>query len=242
MERDLVTTGINAFSHKALALQLEAINSRPMAYSVMEIEACLFKCKQCGKCCTDIKGVAICKDDMVRLSKFLGHGKNWFEKNMTEPSNKNHREPFIKGTGTNHRCPYYKNGCSVYNARPAICHLYPLLNPENGGMNPHFYYDCPGVVEWMQEIQAEQLVMKTGLPDMDHQMIYGVLRVIAFVRFISTTPGTLFENQLKKYDQVVKMFGNWNKIEPYFKKYAIQYLAHLIPKESIDEGLYEVFK
>lgn len=219
--------------------KLAEISNLPLPLSIMQIEGCLFKCKRCGHCCQEITGVVLSDGDIERIAKFTHHGTGWIARNMTEPNPKDPKHPFIKDTKTKGYCPYYENGCTIYEARPIICRAYPCNNPEGGGLNPHLYWDCPGVVEMVQEIQVEQFLIGDTQPSFDDAMIWEVIRIMAFTRTIQLEG---LSNDVDWVRDLTKLFKDWNRIEADFRKHALRLLAYKAPKETIDSFLCEYEK
>ena len=206
----------------------------PEPIAAMKIMQAAFKCHRCGECCTNINGVGLMDADIKRLCKHLKCGTRWFETNMIEPKPRHQSKPFLKGSVTNRRCPYYNNGCTVYEARPLVCRVYPLMNDDERGYTPHLYDNCPGTIELAQEIQVQQLLNGGGRPTVEDNLIFGAIRVQAHLKVIDLCG---FKDLAKRYARLCKAFKPWDEVEATVRPQAIRYLAFTIPPEHIDQYL-----
>ncbi len=107
----------------------------------------LFKCKKCGKCCVDLpKGIRISKSELQQLAKLKNLKVTHFKRKYTTLVN-----DIIR---MNYPCPFYKDGCTIYDSRPAVCRYFPLGRSilRNGLIyltaSPH----CQGVKEVVGDI------------------------------------------------------------------------------------------
>ena len=79
-----------------------------------------FRCDRCGRCCREIPGIGLTKNDIERISDYLGasmEGMIVFEQDR----------PLLKSP-----CPFYKSdvGCTIHVVKPLACFLYPLVFRE----------------------------------------------------------------------------------------------------------------
>jgi Fe-S-cluster containining protein len=197
--------------------EMEFVSSLSNDIKSMAVMSCLFKCQQCGKCCNDIDGVSVDKEDIKRISNELGHGINWFMKNMIEDvKHPDDGVYFLKDTKLKRRCIFYDNGCTIYSKRPKICRCYPCFNADDNGMRFHMYTTCPGSVSLAKEI----LYYKTHVIDpsepmsTDEMTSYGIIVIAAYIHVCETS---LISKDLKKepkkvFPEIMKMI-NLDKID-----------------------------
>ncbi len=84
-----------------------------------------FKCTGCGACCTGSPGyVWLEESDIVRMMEFLKLDRDSFLKNYCRSVG--NRISLIEDSKT-YDCVFLKNNkCSLYNARPKQCRVYPF--------------------------------------------------------------------------------------------------------------------
>ena len=94
-----------------------------------------FRCRLCGCCCQDLKGHLMPEQlDAYRLARFLRERGDLefmedFYASYTYPDMLEGCFPvfLMNTTGPADSCVFLKNGrCSVYEARPRVCRLYPF--------------------------------------------------------------------------------------------------------------------
>lgn len=109
-----------------------------------------FKCLKCGDCCTKLSEIAVISLETKIIAEYL---------NVSHKSIKNlaHVEH-----GLGHLpmpCPYYKDGCTIYHVRPAICESYPLLKPyeKDGIKYLSLSTACKGAEEICLELIQQRL-------------------------------------------------------------------------------------
>lgn len=114
-------------------------------------------CTKCANCC--IEGEAgISTHDITRLAKFLGVTNQEFREQFTMRADDN--ELILKRTASG--CVFLKdNLCTVYEARPKSCALYPHLMRGDGSIESRMFYMvdrvpwCPIVYNWMESAKTE---------------------------------------------------------------------------------------
>ena len=104
-----------------------------------------FECTQCGKCCRWEGKVYLKNSDINRLSNVLGLPQDEFLKRFTENDGVAY---VLKNKENNTDCCLMEgNKCSIYNAKPEQCDLYPqkydpecpgFHNRKEGGMSSKF--------------------------------------------------------------------------------------------------------
>jgi Fe-S-cluster containining protein len=114
-------------------------------------------CTKCGKCCTDNTSLKAQKEELKRIAAY----KNLSYKKLKK---RTRARPRKDGTMrvTRRPCPFYDDGCSVYDIRPGVCRAYPtnkLLAALAGGYNQY-----PENCEIADDLLAE-LVIKRALEE-----------------------------------------------------------------------------
>lgn len=89
-----------------------------------------FHCTMCGKCCYHREDILINPKDVYNISKELGMTpQEMIEQYCETYIGGDSRMPIVrlKPRGSVQRCPLLKNHkCSVHNAKPAVCAMYPI--------------------------------------------------------------------------------------------------------------------
>ena len=84
-----------------------------------------FLCRRCGTCCVGGgDGIFLSPDDIERLSTAMQLSKRRFKDRFTFINHGRRLLPYP--------CPFYDSEshlCTVYQARPSVCRLFPLNNP-----------------------------------------------------------------------------------------------------------------
>ncbi len=100
-----------------------------------------FKCQRCGKCCTDLPspGIRVYKNEMEKMARLAHMSKVAFRRRFTV---KDGPHFIIK-----YPCPFYTEGCTIYEERPVICRYFPLQKPivKDGKAYAVTAPNCPGV-------------------------------------------------------------------------------------------------
>lgn len=108
-----------------------------------------FTCTQCGNCCTGDPGyVWATKEEIARISEFLGQTDGWLDK-------KHLRRIGFRYSLTEKRngdCIFLtrddgKSGCSIYPVRPLQCRTWPFWTSTMASANAwaHTAENCPGM-------------------------------------------------------------------------------------------------
>lgn len=111
-----------------------------------------FRCRRCGQCCRDVEDQIMLEPlDAYRLGRYLreqGRGVEAIEDvyaRYTHPSTVAEGYPIflMNTTSPEHACVFLQDGrCSVYDARPRVCRLYPIsVNVERKGA-AFRYFQC----------------------------------------------------------------------------------------------------
>lgn len=114
-------------------------------------------CTRCGNCCTENTSLRAQKQELKQIAELKNISYKKLKKKVkARPSNDGamrvSRRP----------CPFYEDGCSVYQIRPGVCRAYPtnkLLAALAGGYNEY-----PVNCEISDELLAE-LVIKRALEE-----------------------------------------------------------------------------
>ncbi len=77
-----------------------------------------FGCLKCGYCCTKLSDVLVDKPAMKKIIKHLKISRKEFLKFTIEKDGKRYLP---------YPCLFYKDGCTIYEARPPACQSYPLI-------------------------------------------------------------------------------------------------------------------
>ena len=126
----------------------EPNNIRP----VKPDEGVTFRCQLCGACCRQVKDSVMLEPmDIYLLARFLRErgekidGPEDVLAQYTHADVLADRLPiFLLNTvGSEHTCVFLKNGrCSVYDARPRTCRLYPFTVAPGSRGRDFLYYLC----------------------------------------------------------------------------------------------------
>ena len=87
-----------------------------------------FKCVQCGNCCTN--DIPLDQDEV---------DSGFFETKEGAEFSWSFTNKFIKKE-THDKCPYYKDGCSIYDKRPTVCKKYPMEHSPRSMGKPFTEY------------------------------------------------------------------------------------------------------
>ena len=104
-----------------------------------------FRCRLCGNCCRNLRGNLMPEQiDAYRLARFLRkRGEEDFYTRYTYPDMLEGFFPIflINTVDPDDSCVFLKDGrCSVYEARPRVCRLYPFTAfPGQRGKAFHFF-------------------------------------------------------------------------------------------------------
>ena len=105
-----------------------------------------FNCTQCGKCCRNREDVILSGPDIYRVSGELGMMPNDFLKRYCEIYiGDASRVPIcrLKPIGTDKHCLLLaSNRCSVHNAKPTVCALFPLARVWDKGGEAKYYVNA----------------------------------------------------------------------------------------------------
>ena len=84
-----------------------------------------FKCKRCGKCCSNIKNIALFEWEAERLRK---HGAK-IRPGHTVDLNGSRIVLLWTLESNGRKCPFLtKRGCLIYDKRPLVCRSFPFMN------------------------------------------------------------------------------------------------------------------
>ena len=121
-----------------------------------------FQCQQCGQCCYGEGGIRLKKNEIERISGFLGISREAFLTNFCE---ERHQKDYIK-TGPDNYCIFFnrKKLCMIHPVKPEICALWPfypaiISDPDNWKMAQEA---CPGI---NPESSFEEFVLESGMID-----------------------------------------------------------------------------
>lgn len=122
-----------------------------------------FNCTQCGKCCRNREDILLTGPDIYRISKALDMDPNSFIMKYCEIYIEDaSRVPIcrLKSVGTDKHCPLLTaKRCSVHNAKPTVCALFPLARVWDGSGTAKYYVNAtPGhstgmrykISEWLE--------------------------------------------------------------------------------------------
>ncbi len=124
----------------------EIKNSKP----VKPDDRIRFQCKRCGECCRHVKGAVVLDSlDGYRLAKHLGMKPEDFFLEYCDYfiiDDESHFPLYtLKVTGEKQQCIFLdKNRCTVRDARPSTCRMYPFwIEPTSaeGGININYCYE-----------------------------------------------------------------------------------------------------
>jgi len=80
-----------------------------------------FKCAGCGNCCTKVHAITLAETDIPHLAEKLHMGVKAFEEAYVTKTPLG--ETRLKMDGK--ICPFYEDGCTVYEVRPKVCRAFP---------------------------------------------------------------------------------------------------------------------
>ena len=105
-----------------------------------------FQCTQCGKCCRNREDVLLTGPDIYRVSKELGMKPKEFIKRYCEIYiGDTSRVPIcrLKPVSADKHCPLLdSNQCSVHNAKPTVCALFPLARVWDKSGDAKYYVNA----------------------------------------------------------------------------------------------------
>lgn len=146
---------------------------KPDLMPVRAKEEIAFKCRCCAACCRNVDGqIMVEPSDAYRLGRYLAKQKgdvstieDVYEKYAHSSMLTEGYPIFLLNTcGDDHSCVFLKDGrCSVYDARPRVCRLYPFSAlPGKDGKRfafykcldrhaSHFFGGKTRIHEWMHQ-------------------------------------------------------------------------------------------
>lgn len=140
-------------------------------------------CTRCGNCCTENTSLKAQKLELKQIAERKGSSYKKLKKKIKA-------RPRKDGTMRVSRrpCPFYEDGCSVYDIRPGVCRAYPtnkLLAALGGGYNQY-----PVNCEISDDLLAE-IVIKRALEE----------------KMFRENPELMASLAEKKRDEIGKMSG-----------------------------------
>lgn len=102
----------------------------------------LINCRQCGRCEKKAKRVFITQEDIEKIAEYLNTISEVVRSMM-----------HIEGEHMIMPCPFYKNECTVYPARPITCRIFPLFQHPDGRLGVSL--DCPAGIDMHNLIQGK---------------------------------------------------------------------------------------
>lgn len=104
-----------------------------------------FECKMCGQCCYGEGGIFVQKEEIKRISEFLGVSEQVFIEKYCEKR----LGRYCITTGANGYCIFFEDakGCLIHPVKPQRCEDWPfypanLSDPENWDLAKEA---CPGI-------------------------------------------------------------------------------------------------
>lgn len=88
-----------------------------------------FPCNQCGSCCKSEGAVNVTLYDIFRIAEHLGMTPEEFRARYCKKNTPRGKFPDFSFRAKDDVCPFFENGCTIYDARPLICHVYPISMP-----------------------------------------------------------------------------------------------------------------
>ena len=139
-----------------------------------------FSCVRCSACCRNESGfVYLSENDLSRLAKECGMDYTAFVKTWCRwvPIDRD-RERLSLREKSNFDCIFWKNGCTVYDARPLQCRAFPFW--DSVVCSVQAWNDegkkCPGIntgslhekdeIEGFIHLLEEELVIERKIPHM----------------------------------------------------------------------------
>ena len=113
-----------------------------------------FRCKRCGKCCSEIADIDLLPLDIKNMADFLHLDESQVREDSTVPADKPNLRR-IKGQP----CPFYDSegeGCKIYPVRPLTCRMYPFLTAGENNQLVNLGY-CPSGLEALKEFLSTDL-------------------------------------------------------------------------------------
>ena len=110
------------------------VTSLPMTMENVRHLLSEFKCQRCSpSCCEKVTSIALKPNEDKLIAEAMIIPLSRFKRAYTFTKD-GHR--FMKAP-----CPFYKEGCTIYNHRPQVCRQYPFNRSHNGciTVNPN----CP---------------------------------------------------------------------------------------------------
>jgi Fe-S-cluster containining protein len=110
----------------------------------------IFRCHQCGTCCTIGDPIRLKMDDAAILAKHFKIPLNKAIKKYTIPDPDNPEVLNFKHIRPCKFFNYIANGCKIYAARPWSCRIFPFLGIYGSENQVKVNESCPGSVETMK--------------------------------------------------------------------------------------------
>jgi len=111
-----------------------------------------FRCERCGRCCRNLENALMLEPlDIYNLSKHLKEqgktviGPEDVLEQYAHPNLLDGCYPIfqVNAVGEDHACIFLKGGrCSVYEARPQVCRMYPFGAAPGARGRDFYYYLC----------------------------------------------------------------------------------------------------
>lgn len=111
-----------------------------------------FSCSRCGNCCSGPPGyVWVTKEEIGRISKFLGRSDDWLDKTKLRRVHFRYSLTELKGGD----CIFLsreggKTSCSIHSVRPLQCRTWPFWNDNlrsQKAWEETHRHTCPGMNE-----------------------------------------------------------------------------------------------
>jgi len=115
----------------------------------------LFKCRQCGQCCHDESYVYVTTDDCAQMANLMGSCASDVIRVHTLPDPEgrpNGRILHSTRIGSENYCKFYDINtkcCMIYEARPLVCQLYPMLSYSKE-QDINFFTNCKGTADLVE--------------------------------------------------------------------------------------------
>lgn len=188
-----------------------------------------FHCSRCGNCCRDLEGQLMLEPadayDLARVLRAQGRAESiddLYERYAHADLLEGNLPIYLMNTvGYDHACAFLDNGrCSVYEARPQMCRIYPFfVCPEEPGhpfeafqcMDRHAAHFTGGKVlvkDWLRENCPEE---RRGIMNAEAAVLPALGRLLQGVNFNEDKAG-LF--QILHY-----RYYNYDLDEPFLPQY-----------------------
>lgn len=120
----------------------------------------IFECQLCGDCCKGFGGTYVGREDIEKISEYIGSDPKKFTEEYCDPSGTR----FVLTRSNDGYCFFFdqKKQCTIHPVKPYMCRAWPFLktiikNPENWNIMSN---SCPGMKKDIPNEELKKIVSK----------------------------------------------------------------------------------